>query len=52
MAEERDPNQNEEVKIDELDDQDLEDASGGTSGFSTLQPAEGGSNSGCNCGCS
>jgi hypothetical protein len=51
MAEERDPNQNEEVKIDELDEKDLEDASGG-GGFNLDQPVEGGSNSGCNCGCS
>lgn len=47
MAEELNQNQSEEIKIEELDDKDLEDASGGS-----IAPAEEASNSGCNCGCS
>lgn len=44
MAEEMEPientiAENEEIKVEELDDKDLEDASGGAS------------NTGCNCGC-
>jgi hypothetical protein len=40
MADEQKPVVEEEVKVEELDDEQLEDASGGSG------------NSGCNCGCS
>ncbi|MES1240546.1 MAG: hypothetical protein ABUT39_02910 [Acidobacteriota bacterium] len=46
MAEEMEPientAENEEIKIEELDDKDLDDASGGSLA----------DNNGCNCGCS
>lgn len=47
MAEEHTPNENEEIKIDELDEKDLEDVSGGLG----AEPLEEATNNGCNCGC-
>ncbi|HEY0511458.1 MAG TPA: hypothetical protein VGH73_06120 [Thermoanaerobaculia bacterium] len=46
MSDELKQDQSPEVKIDELDDQDLDEASGGTA--ADLSEV---SNSGCNCGC-
>jgi hypothetical protein len=52
MADELDPKQDEEIKIDELDDGELNSASGG----GTLQNPDDTTgptvNEGCNCGCS
>jgi hypothetical protein len=46
MAEQLEENlNNEEIKVEELDDKELEDASGG------LAPAEDATNNGCNCSC-
>jgi len=45
MAEEQNPKENEEIKIDELDEKDLEDVSGGAA------PLEEATNNGCNCSC-
>jgi len=48
MAEEQNlPQENEEIKIDELDEKDLEDVSGG----GTIAPGEESTNNGCNCSC-
>jgi hypothetical protein len=47
MAEQLEQNQNnEEIKVDELDDKELEDASGGLEA-----PTEDTTNNGCNCSC-
>jgi len=47
MAEQLEENlNNEEIKVDELDDKELEDASGGLAA-----PAEDSTNNGCNCSC-
>jgi len=48
MAEQLEENlNNEEIKVDELDDKGLEDASGG----GLEAPAEDTTNNGCNCSC-
>ncbi len=47
MAEEFAQDQSEEIKVDELDEKELEDASGGLASL----PTEDTTNNGCNCSC-